>query len=77
LIVLLQLTDAPDNTEVTVRLSHGDRLLLQRPILLSGSRKFVVTVYPRHVESFRPGAYCCQVKVNDQVAWELPIQIGE
>jgi len=77
LIVLLQLTDAPDNTEVTVRLSHGDRLLLQRPILLSGSRKFAVTVYPRHVESFRPGAYCCQVKVNDQVAWELPIQIGE
>jgi len=77
LIVLLQLTDAPDNTEVTVQLSHGDRLLLQRPILLSGSRNFAVTVYPRRSESFRPGEYRCQVKVNDQVAWELPIQIGE
>lgn len=77
LIVLLQLTDAPDNTEVTVQLFHGDRLLLQRPILLSGSRKFAVTVYPRPAETFSPGQYRCQVKVNDQVAWQLPIQIGE
>jgi len=77
LIVLLQLTDAPANTEVTVQLFHGDRLLLQRPILLSGSRKFAVTIYPRHAESFQSGDYRCQVKVNDQVAWEIPIQIGE
>jgi len=77
LVVLLQLTDAPANTDVTVQLFHGDRLLLQRPILVSGSRKFAVTVYPRHAESFQPGEYRCQVKVNDQVAWELPIQIAE
>jgi len=77
LIILLQLTDAPDNTEVTVQLFHGDRLLLQRPILLSGSRKFAVTIYPRHAESFQSGEYRCQVKVNNQVAWQLPIQIGE
>ena len=77
LIILLQLTDAPDNTEVTVQLFHGDRLLLQRLILLSGSRKFAVTIYPRRSERFQPGEYRCQVKVNDQVAWQLPIQIGE
>ena len=77
LIILLQLTDAPDNTEVTVQLFHGDRLLLQRLILLSGSRKFAVTVYPHGSESFQPGEYRCQVKVTDQVAWELPIRIGE
>ncbi len=77
LVVLLQLTDVPANTEVTVQFFHGDRLLLQRPILLSGSRKFAVTVYPRHGESFQPGEYRCQVKVNNQVAWQLPIQIGE
>ncbi len=77
LVVLLQLTEAPDNTEVTVQLFHGNRLLLQRPILLSGNRKFAVTVYPRNAASFQSGEYRCQVKVNDQVAWQLPIQIGE
>jgi len=77
LIILLQLTDAPNNTEVTVQLFHGDRLLLQRLILLSGSRKFAVTVYPRRSESFQPGEYRCQVKVADQVAWEIPIRIGQ
>ena len=77
LIILLQLTDAPDNTEVTVQLFDGDRLLLQRLILLSGSRKFAVTVYPRSSESFQPGEYRCQVKVTDQVAWEIPIRIGK
>ncbi len=77
LVVFLQLTDATDNTEITVQLFHGERLLLQRPILVSGSRKFAVTVYPCRAERFRPGEYRCQVKVNDQVAWQLPIQIGE
>ncbi len=77
LVVLLQLADAPDNTEITVQLFHGKRLLLQRPILVSGSRKFAVTVYPRRAKCFQPGEYRCQVNVNDQVAWELPLQIGE
>ncbi len=77
LVVLLQLTDTPANTDVTVQFFHGDRLLLQRLILLSGSRKFAVTIYSRRSESFQPGEYRCQVKVNDQVAWQLPIQIGE
>jgi len=43
----------------------------------SGSRKFAVTVYPRRSEGFQPGEYRCQVNVNDRVAWQLPIQIGE
>ncbi len=77
LVVLLQLTDAPANTDVTVQFFHGDRLLLQRPILVSGSHKFAVTIYSRSTESFQPGEYRCQVKVNDQVAWELPIRIGK
>jgi len=77
LVVLLQLTDAPANTDVTVQFFHSDRLLLKRPILVSGSHKFAVTIYPRHAESFQPGEYRCQVKVNNQVAWELPIRIGE
>ncbi len=77
LVVLLQLIDAPANTKVTVQFFHGDRLLLQRLLLVSGSRKFAVTIYPRYTESFQPGKYRCQVKVNDQVAWELPIHIGE
>jgi len=77
LIVLLQLTDAPDNTEVTAQLFHGDRLLLQQLILVSGTRKFAVTIYPRQAEHFSPSQYRCQVKVNDHVAWQLPIQIGE
>ncbi len=77
LIVLLQLTDAPDNTKVTVQLFHSDRLLLQRPILLSGSRKFAVTIYHLLAESFQPGENRSQVKVNDHVAWALAIQIAE
>ncbi len=77
LIVLLQLTDAPDNTEVTVQLFHGNRLLLQQLILVSGTRKFAVTIYPRQAENFSAGQYRCQVKVNDHLTWQLPIQIGE
>ncbi len=76
LVMLLQVNGAPDNTQVTVQLFHGDRLLLQQPILVSGTRKFAVTIYPRQAETFSPGQYCCQVKVNDHVAWEILIRIG-
>ena len=77
LVVLLQVNGAPSHTQVTVQLFHGDRLLLQQPILVSGTHRFAVTIYPRQAETFLPGQYRCQVKVNDHIAWQLPIRIGE
>jgi len=38
LVVLLQVNGAPSHTQVTVQLFHGDRLLLQQPILGSASK---------------------------------------
>ena len=76
LIVYLEAANAPDNTNIAVQFFCGEQTLLQRRFRLSGSRKFAVTIAPRNRPSFPPGAYLCRVLVNDQLAWEVPTQIG-
>ncbi len=76
LIIYLETNNAPSNTEITFQFASGEETIFQRRIRLSGSRKFAVTVSPRNRPSFPPGAYLCRVLVNDQMAWEVPTQIG-